>query len=115
MLVFATDAAATVAIVTFDRAGFVEDQLADAFTDRQYDTFVHVEIVDFERDTIDVAWVYPAGVKTNRHAITTPAAARLHFAGAAVRADSDEFMCVRKDTLARTQDDDWMIFGDVCE
>ncbi len=91
----------------------MEDQLPDAFANRQYDTFVHVEVVDFERDAIDVAWVYPAGVETDSDTISPPATTAFYLAGATVRADADEFVCVAEYSLTRSKDDDRVIFRNV--
>lgn len=102
MLVFAAHTASAIAVVAIDWTGVMENQLADTLTHRQYDAFVHVEIVDLERDTVDIARIDSTGVKTDCDAVSTPAAAAFDFAGAAMRTDTDKLVGVRQDALTGT-------------
>lgn len=115
MLVLTAHTAPTISVAAFNRASVMEDQLPYPLANRQYDTFVHVQVVDFERNAVDVARIDPTGVKTDRYAVATPAAARFYLAGTAMSTDADEFVRVCQDTLAGLQDDDRMIFRDIFE
>src|SRR6218665_2648747 len=96
-LVFTTKTAiTTAAVITRNWSGMMENNLSDAFAHGQKDRFVLVKVVDFKRQAVDVAWVNPARVKTDRNTAATPGRAGLNFAGTRWH-NTKEFMRMRQD------------------
>ena len=115
MLVLTADAVSAIAIIAVDGAGVMKNQLPDPFTDRQDDRFVLVEVINFEGYPINVTRVDPTGIKTDGHAVASPAAPRLDFAGASMGADTDEFVGVGQNSFAGSEHNNWVVLGDICE
>ena len=88
-------------IIALNCASVMENQLPDALTDWQDDTFVTIEIVDFERNAIDVARIDPPSVKAHRHPVTPPARSTLDVSCATPGANANKLMRMCQDALAR--------------
>ena len=113
MLIFAAHAAASVAVIPLNGAGGMKNKLANTLAYWQYDTFVFVKVVDFKRDTVDIARVNPASIKTHGHTVASPTGAAFYFAGAAMGANTDKLVRMRQNSFTRLQYDNRVIFGDV--
>src|SRR3982751_895688 len=67
------------AIVAINFAGIMENDLGDAFTDRNHHAFLTIQVIHLHGPAIYVARITPASIKTGGYAIPAPAAATLHL------------------------------------
>lgn len=76
---------------------------------------MHIEIINFERDAVDIAWIDPSRIKTDGNAISSPATPCADFCCTTVSANTHELVRVRKDALTRSEDDDGVIAWNILE
>ena len=71
-----------------------------------------IQIVDFHRPTVDIAWIAPSRAITCRYTDSPCSTARLH-AGRAGRQNTNKLMRMRENPLIRPQNDNGVVGGNV--
>ena len=90
----------------------MENNLGKTFADWQKYGFPFVEVIDFKRQAVNIAGVYPSSVKTDGDTVASPAGSATDFTGTGW-ADTKEFMRMSQDTFAGLQADNRMVKRDI--